>query len=128
MWLILRGQWVTIVIFVLQLTQIYWFFTKDQTILLVEQGNSEYEEPFPSCPESCLFSIRIVSEVQNFSDRAGVPQLSPVLRPGSHPSSFFPQTRRNVFLILHKVPHQQHRSTLLILWECDKGSANLTQM
>lgn len=66
MWLISRGRWVTIVIFVLQLTQIYCFFTNDQTVLTVEQLSGS-DKKGPSCSGSCCSSVRSVSEVQNCS-------------------------------------------------------------
>lgn len=121
MWLILKGQRVTIVIFVLM--RIYWSFTKDQTVLTVEPVNGEYMHP--SWRESCLFS-EVSQRFRTFQQRTGVQQLSPELHPGSHPSSFLPQTRRNAFLILHNGPHQRRSSSLPILWESDRQSEALT--
>lgn len=121
MWLILKGQRVTIVIFVL--TRIYWSFTKDQTVLTVEPVNGEYMNP--SWLESCLFS-EVSQRFRTFQQRTGVQQLSPELHPGSHPSSFLPQTRRNAFLILHNGHHQRRSSSLPILRDSDQQSETLT--
>lgn len=60
----------TIVIFVLRLTQIYFFFTKDQTLLMVEGVKSEKEcflsgtLPFLHC--KCLRGSEPFSSAQVF--------------------------------------------------------------
>lgn len=117
MWLIFKGQRVTIVIFVLP--RIYWSFTKDQTVLTVEPVDGEYVNP--DWLERCL-SSEVSRRFTTFQQRAGVQQLSPELHPGSHPSSFLPQTRRNTLLILHNGPHQRRSSSPPILRESDRQS------
>lgn len=93
---------------------------RDQTLLAVEQVESE-KERFLSGKKKLLF---LHPECLGGSGLFGSAQVLcsclPEFHPGTHPSSLLPQTRRNVFLILQKVPHQRHRCSLLILRERDR--------
>lgn len=121
----LKGSWVTIVISVLHLTQIYWFFTKDQTLLMLEQVKSGKKNCFlsrklPFLHRKCLRGSELFTTAQVFCSCL----LNSILE---LIHLFFLQTGRNVFLILHKVPHQRHHSLPQILRERDQQSANSIQ-